>query len=310
MERPVTDTLDARRARLEALRDRFLAVSLRSRTLRLVRASKSGALDLTRLPPQSIAWLAKVLGEPGDPPIPPGAIVDVLTTSTKPELAALSEDLATLAHAARAVLMETGADELAVGFPFLEGRAPDGTWLRAPLFLYPVAIGQTKTGKLRWTLQPTGTPWLNTTLCETLRRLTGVRLEEEAFTAKDEDGRFKIDEPTWQTIVDVLRTAGLPVDAAMSLPSGPSPLEARDEAAREAVAPGQFALVFNLVLGRFPASGSTLVNDYEQLLEGSLDDASVGLAASILAVDDEGEAPQTIDVVGDGGRDRVGRARR
>lgn len=185
MEHPVIDALEARRARLEALRDRFLAVSLRSRTLRLVRASKSGAaLDLTRLPAQSLAWLAKVLGEPADPPVSPGAIVDVVTTSAKPEQAALSEDVATLAHAARAVLMETGADELAVGFPFLEGRAPDGTWLRAPLFLYPAAIGQTKTGKLRWTLQPTGAPWLNTTLCETLRRLTGVRLEEEAFTAK------------------------------------------------------------------------------------------------------------------------------
>ena len=53
---------DQRRARLAALRDRFLAVSLRSRTLRLTRASKSGALDLTRLPPTALPRVVQRLG--------------------------------------------------------------------------------------------------------------------------------------------------------------------------------------------------------------------------------------------------------
>ena len=129
----------------------------------------------------------------------PGAIADVAADSP------LSVDVATLAHAARTQRMETGSDDLAVGFPFIEGRAPDGTWLRAPLFLYPVTLGQTTRGKLRWTLQPTGPAYLNTTLCETLRRLAKVRLSEGDFVARDEDQAFRIDDETWVGIVDTLR---------------------------------------------------------------------------------------------------------
>lgn len=248
------------KARLESLRDRFLAVSLRSRTLRLTRPSKSGAFDLTRLPPTSIAWLAKVLGAPTDPPVTPGGIADVAADSP------ISVDVAALAHAARTQRMETGSDDLAVGFPFIEGRAPDGTWLRAPLFLYPVALAQTTRGKLRWTLQPTGPAYLNTTLTETLGRLMRVRLSEEDFVARDEDQLFKVDDATWRALLDTLRAAGLEVDAPATLPNAPSPLEARDEAARNEQPAGRFALRFHLVLGRFPASASTVVNDYEQLL--------------------------------------------
>ena len=246
--------------RLESLRDRFLAVSLRSRTLRLTRPSKSGAFDLTRLPPTRIAWLAKVLGERTDGPAPTGPIADVAADSP------LSTDVAALAHAARTQRMETGSDDLAVGFPFLEGRAPDGTWLRAPLFLYPVALAQTTRGKLQWTLQPTGPAYLNTTLTETLGRLARVRLAEEDFAARDEDQLFKVDDATWRALLDTLRAAGLEVDAPASLPNAPSPLEPRDEAARNAQPAGRFSLRFHLVLGRFPASASTVVNDYEQLL--------------------------------------------
>ncbi len=186
----------------------------------------------------------------------------------------LSVDVATLAHAARTQRMETGSDDLAVGFPFIEGRAPDGTWLRAPLFLYPVTLGQTSRGKLRWTLQPSGPAYLNTTLCETLRRLAKVRLSEADFVARDEDQAFRVDDETWVGIVDTLRASGLELDAGNKLPTAPAALEPRDEAQRNAAPAGRFALRFHLVLGRFPASASTVVNDYEQLLDalaGALD---------------------------------------
>ena len=41
--------------------------------------------------------------------------------------------------------METGAANLAVGWPILEGACADGTWLRAPLLLYPVKSAQSIT---------------------------------------------------------------------------------------------------------------------------------------------------------------------
>jgi len=124
---PPPRSQEQRRTRLEALRDRFLAVSLRSRTLRLTRTSKSGALDLTRLPATMLPRVVQQLGTTGASE-QATALADVIgaAAATKAAGAVLSEDIATLAHAARAVLMETGAGGPAVGFPFPRGAAAGG----------------------------------------------------------------------------------------------------------------------------------------------------------------------------------------
>lgn len=275
-------THDGRRRRLETLRDRFVAVNMRSRTLRLTRPSRSGALDLSRVTDASrLLWLVQVLGSDA---ARPGVLADVAATADGDPLSA---DVATLAHAARADRMETGADDLAVGWPFLEGRAPDGTWLRAPLFLYPVALGQTKKGRLRWTLEPIGAPVLNEPLVQTLARIAGVRLTAEDFLRRDDDGRFKVDDATWKGLVETLQLAGLHLHETPPTLPALAPLEPRDAEQRDAEPLDRFRLRFHLVLGRFPAAASTVVLEYDALLAGTLDDASLGLAADLLAVDED-----------------------
>lgn len=274
--------MSERKERLETLRDRFVAISMRSRTLRLVRPSRSGALDLHRLGSgPSLLWLVKVLGSDE---ARPGVLADVASGEGADPL---SLDVAALAHAARADQMETGADDLAVGWPFLEGRAPDGTWLRAPLLLYPVTLGQTHKGRLRWTLEPAGPPLFNEPLLQTLSRLAGVRLGAHDFLARDDDGRFRVDDATWRGLVETLLAGGLRLhETPQSLPAL-APLEPRDKDAREAGPLDRFSLRFHLVLGRFPAAASTIVLDYDALLAGPLDDASLGLGAALLGVDED-----------------------
>ena len=129
------------RLQLEKLRDRFTSVNLRSRTMRLHRCTRNGALDLSRLEslaPATFDELTQRLGREVD-----GDIALVGQRPGDPNVAKLAADVSHLAAHARNDWLETGLRDLAVGWPFLEGRSADGSWLRAPLFLYPAWLERT-----------------------------------------------------------------------------------------------------------------------------------------------------------------------
>ncbi len=268
------------RGRLEQLRDRFVAVSLRSRSLRLRRTTRTGAFDLARLADEQPATLDALRGVLGNE--------DAAPTRLAPDSDALDADIGRVARAAREEHMETGADNLAVGWPILEGACADGTWLRAPLLLYPVKLERTDTGRLCWALTPRGLPEVNEPLIQAFVRLEGLRLSRDDLLAFDDDGLLAVDDPTWRALVDYLRDAGLAVDAAEGLPAL-SELPARDAEASAAATAGQFELHHHLVLGRFPLSASSIVLDYDELLslpdEHLLGD-DLGLALDLLRVDE------------------------
>lgn len=44
--------------------------------------------------------------------------------------------------------------DLYIGYPFNSGSILDGTYIRAPLFLYPVKLERVKTHGMMWTLEP------------------------------------------------------------------------------------------------------------------------------------------------------------
>jgi hypothetical protein len=275
--------LDRRRERLTELRQRLVAVSLRSRSLRLTRTTRSGALDLQRLAatnPAVFTAILDMLGREGSSPV---ALCSVEPSRDARELA---DDVAALAHAAEAAWSETGARDLAVGFPFLEGRAADGTWIRAPLLLYPVRLGTTSTGRLSWIVEALGPPELNESLAQALARLASVRLTFEGLVAHDDDGSFRCDAPTWGGFVRYLRSLGFNLGGSREELPRFEPLPARSREEREAAPIGAFDLHAHVVLGRFPRSDSAVVSDYDELLAGALDDDRLGIAARLLGVDE------------------------
>lgn len=278
------------RRRLEELRDRFVASSMRSRTIRLRRTSRSGALDMTRLREHDRRGFERLVAMMGGSDGAPRPLCDVKAQGGGEDL---SEDLGRLAHAARDEKMETGADNLAVGWPILEGKTADGTWVRAPLLLYPAALDTTSSGRHQWTISPRGRPELNEPLAQTLARLEGVRMRRSDLLEFDDDGRFAIDEPTWRGLIAYLRDMELAIE-----PDGPGdgtlpllrPLPTRDTDQSAEQPPGEFRLHHHLVLGRFPLSGSSVVMDYDSLLDEGLGDVLAGpemeLARDILLVDE------------------------
>ena len=264
---------EERERRLTTLRDRFIAVSMHSRTLRINRPTASGAIDLTRLHRiETARWdsLVEMLGQEDAPP------VELCPVNAQEELGALAREIQTIHSSAMAERVELGADTLALGWPILQGRAQDGTWLRAPLFIYPIKLERTQTGKLRWELSPDGSHVLNEALVQALVRLIGVKLTFESFLEGDDDGKFAMDEETWHGLCETLTGSSITLetpDAALGTPRALGSWT-RDE--RDAWEKGLFALRHTLVLGRFPMASSNVVLDYQEILEGTLEDGELG----------------------------------
>lgn len=284
--RAVGDLDASRRRRLGQLRARLVAASLRSRSLRLTRATSSGALDLERLRETDAAAFERALAMLGSEGAAEVALCDVEPARDE---RAFTRDVAALAHAAEAAWAETGTRDLAVGWPFLEGRARDGTWIRAPLFLYPVKLAMTSRGRLTWALSSLGLPELNESLTRALVRLASVRITIDGLLAHDDDGRFRCDAPTWEGIANYLRSVRIELDESSA---GAIPvferLEPRLREDRARPPEGVFALRSHVVLGRFPRSDSSVVADYDELLAApslALDE-NLGVAARLLEVDD------------------------
>ncbi len=281
----MTETIERERTRrLERLRERFTAVNTRSRTIRLNRCTRSGALDLGRLPRAGLTdvleQLYEVLGRSAE------ARVTLVDQQGGPaERRALADDLGVLARHAHSDWLETGLRDLAVGWPLLEGRSPDGTWIRSPVLLYPLWLETTTKGRVQWVAELQSLPVLNASLAQTLQRLTGVTLTLDELLADDDDQIFAIDDPTWQGIATCLARLGLDVPISPALPPL-RPFAPRSEQERDAVKPSAWQLQHHLVLGRFPPSGSSIVGDYDELLERPPTDRALGRAAELLGADE------------------------
>jgi hypothetical protein len=275
---------EERTRRLIRLRERFTAVSTRSRTIRLNRCTRSGAFDLGRLPRAGmsdvLAQLCEALGHSTDARI---ALVD--QHGGRPEPQAIADDLGALARHAHAGWLETGLRDLAVGWPLLEGRAADGTWIRSPVLLYPLWLETTTEGRLQWVASLQGLPVLNASLTQTLRRLTSIVLTLDELLADDDDQIFAVDDPTWHGIATCLRRLGLSLAAPPPLPPL-LPFVPRTDQERDRLSAGAFELQHHLVLGRFPPSGSSIIGDYDDLLERPPTDENLGRAADLLGTDE------------------------
>jgi len=286
------EVYEERTRRLLRLRERFTAVSTRSRTIRLNRCTRSGAFDLGRLPRAGmsdvLARLCEVLGRSTD-----ARIVLADQHGGRPEPQAIADDLGALARQAHAGWLETGLRDLAVGWPLVEGRASDGTWIRSPVLLYPLWLETTTEGRLQWVASLQGLPVLNASLAQTLRRLTGIVLTLDELLADDDDQIFAVDDPTWQGIATCLRRLGLSLAALPSLPPL-LPFVSRTDHERDRLGTGAFELQHHLVLGRFPPSGSSIVGDYDELLERPPTDETLGRAADLLGTDEPASPAEAV----------------
>jgi RecA/RadA recombinase len=271
---------------LKRLRDKLSDLSMRNRSLRLIRLPKKRAFDL--------AWLDKV--HPGDSSRVLERVlsgrkqtVAILAVGTDDEDAqAIHKGLTYLDREVRLVEAERGVYDLSVGFLFLCGSIGDKKYIQAPVFLFPRRLILERKGKngTRWLLQPPDDPKeinVNRTLLLALHQYADIsvdiqKLEDKvteillgtsrsadwlsqlaAAAAKAMHGLGLRSNPTaevWGVPVSISATQGPQLVPTLPLYKAAEVPEKRRL---------DFELRPHAVLSRFPLADTALLDDYDRL---------------------------------------------
>lgn len=203
----------------------------------------------------------------------------------------LSKKLTTLYRNINSIEEETGMYDLHLGFPYITGCALDGTYIRAPLFLYPVRLTRDKSNGLKWKLQVEETePQLNRTLFLALKKMNDFDVDE-AIYSESEDIAKSIDFSQW---ISWLKKYDFHVHEPDQ-----NELQSFQDYRKDTlpdIQKGTFTLENMAILGHFPQGDSSLLKDYETMIEHAEQESSdFGLAQDFLKVgeDDEEEKQAT-----------------
>lgn len=271
---------------LKRLRDKLSDLSMRNRSLRLIRLPKKRAFDL--------AWLDKV--HPGDSSRVLERVlsgrkqtVAMLAVGTDDEDAqAIHKGLTYLDREVRLVEAERGVYDLSVGFLFLCGSIGDKKYIQAPVFLFPRRLVLERKGKngTRWLLQPPDDPKeinVNRTLLLALHQYADISVDIQKL--EDKVTEILIGTPRSSDWLSQLATAAAKAMHGLGLRSTPTADEWGVPAAtsdtkgpqlvptlplyKAAEVPEKRRLDFELrphaVLSRFPLADTALLDDYDRL---------------------------------------------
>ncbi|MBO3699147.1 AAA domain-containing protein [Roseivirga sp. E12] len=179
----------------------------------------------------------------------------------------LSARLKKLQRREQFIFQESGARDLYVGWPFVEGKFNDGTSLRAPLCFFPVALDQT--GK-DWVLCPKKDVNIsfNKSLLLAFAHYNQIDLADElvefTFDSYDKESTaFK------NMLYEQLRESA--IDLRFSREFYGSQLESFGAKTKEGfesrLEEGEVSIKMQAVLGIFPQADSYLVPDYDFMLD-------------------------------------------
>ena len=166
-----------------------------------------------------------------------------------------SVSLRTLQKEISNIVKETGRSELFVGYPFVEGNLKDGTFIRAPLFLFPVSLIRDG-DSYRLDNREEATIYLNKVLLLAICKHNEVKLSN-VNTEFDRLENGFID-----NTIDILKNNNIIIE------NGDSEVVIFNEYKKECMPSfelGQLKLTYNLILGQFPISNS-IYTDYENLI--------------------------------------------
>lgn len=255
---------------LNELKNRFKDLSLHNRSIRLLKLDKKWAMDLLQLDQDQEDGTAEKV------------IKGILSRREKvsllrikgenQRLQSLSHHLTMLYQTLKEVEEETGLYDLYLGYPFLSGTLEDGTYIQAPLFLYPVRLERQDSSNRFWRLhRGEGGPQLNRTLMLALNTFHSFQVEDSIYEEAEKES-LKGDITQW---TQWLRDLGL----HLSDPNPdilPLPEYKKDEL------PDQAPLTLNrhAVLGHFPQGMSAILKDCQELM--SMDTKELGMVGELL----------------------------
>ncbi|MBX3459797.1 MAG: DUF4011 domain-containing protein [Planctomycetes bacterium] len=292
--------------RLNELAARLVNITRGNKSIRLLRKTKKQCLDLTELdqlrPGTAAEVLRAVLADKRARMLTQRD--DTGESEVSRTYNKLDSNLTQLSRNAAAIEAETGAMDLYVGYPFIAGNCsdPDGTYLQAPLLLYPVQISVTREARVEWHLEPRddAEPVFNTSLRMALEQYHNTRLPDdfiEQAEAMGDDGENAKDPGA---IVAWFRQRLSELGLRLAEPEAalaPLPEYRADEVPRGQ----QFTIRGHAVVGYFPQTDSALSADYEALIAqaqaGGLPDVLARMLDSGAHVPAGDGVPRTMDAI-------------
>lgn len=170
----------------------------------------------------------------------------------------LSKKLTDLYRQIKAMEDETGVHDFYLGYPFLSGTLLDGTFIQAPLFLYPIRLEKDNIARQRWVLQiEEGGPQLNRTLFLALKKLNKLGFSEEIFE----------EAVSIASSMDFVKIKGFLEKHQLNVQFNETGLGRLTEyKAQDIPELANLTLLENAVIGDFPQGGSSIVRDYDELI--------------------------------------------
>ncbi|WP_235851582.1 DUF4011 domain-containing protein [Heyndrickxia camelliae] len=165
--------------KLVYLKDRLNDLSRRNRSIRMLKLYDKWSFDITSVnkvnPDSSSKILENIIEQNGN--------ITLLKQDVNNEATLLlSNKLNSLYRNLKSIEEETGLYDLFVGYPYISGYMLDGTYIRAPLFLYPVKLEKAKVNGINWKLLfEDGEPQLNRPLFLAFKKYSGIDVTDTIY---------------------------------------------------------------------------------------------------------------------------------
>lgn len=245
--------------KLIQLKDRLNDLSKRNRSIRMLKLYAKWAFDISSIDHLNQKINAKtILDQVMDQK---GNLVLVKQDINNKESLVQSGKLTSLYRNIKGIEEETGLYDLYVGYPFVSGCMLDGTYIRSPLFLYPVRLEKERVNGTQWKLfLEEGDPQLNRTLILAFKKFSGLDFDEKIFDEAEEQAKS----------IDFLKLISWLKGYSLNILWNNQPeLEKFIDYKQDTIPvfqKGQFQLDHLAVLGNYPQGNSALLKDYEDLI--------------------------------------------
>lgn len=245
--------------KLFQLKDRLNDLSKRNRSIRMLKLYDKWAFDISSIDKLNQKMNAKtVIERLVDQK---GHVVLVQQDVKNEESLVQSAKLTSLYRNIKGIEEEAGLYDLYVGYPFVSGCMLDGTYIRSPLFLYPVKLERERVNGTRWELYlEEGEPQLNRTLILAFKKFSGLDIDEKIFDEAEEQAKsinfLKL--ITWlkEYSFNILWNNQHEIERFVDYRQDTIPVFQK----------GQFQLDNMAILGNYPQGNSALLKDYEDLI--------------------------------------------
>ncbi|MDX5473919.1 MAG: AAA domain-containing protein [Bacillaceae bacterium] len=255
------------------MRDKLNNINKRNRSIRLLKLYNKWSFDLTDLDKLSeekfsMEIVKKIVNQSKSD-------ITILKPSIdKDETMVLSKKLTDLSRNVKSIEEEKGLHDFYLGFPFLSGTLQDGTFFQAPLFLYPLRLERINVNSQRWIVKlDEGEPQLNRTLFLAFRKYNNLSFTEDFFE-KAISLATTLNYAEW---VSLLQEHDISVSFS---DDGLAPL--RQYKAEEIPKIANMTLLQHAVIGHFPQGSTSLVKDYDLLIEKTDNGENLSLAGELM----------------------------